>query len=85
MRFTAMATGDPAGLELGGNKGIFFNYHPGYIEFLCYGTSHQYSLNHSANIAHRRLKARAFSPLCGNLSTAASHSKKKPATLNKYQ
>jgi hypothetical protein len=73
MRFTAMATSHSAGLEISGNKSIFFNYHPGDIEFLCYRTSHQYSLDHSANIAHQRLKARAFLPSCRNFS-ATRHS-----------
>jgi len=57
MRFPAMATGHSAGLEVCGNKGIFFNHYPGDIEFLCYRTSHQDSLNHSANIAHRRFES----------------------------
>ena len=71
MRFTAMATGHSAGLEISGNKSIFFNHHPGDIEFLCYRTSHQYSLDHSTNIAHRRLKARTFLPSCRNFSNAS--------------
>ena len=72
MRFTAMATGHSARLEISGNKSIFFNHHPGDIEFLCYRTSHQYSLDHSANIAHRRLKARAFLPSCRKISATLS-------------
>jgi hypothetical protein len=85
MRFTAMATGHSPGLEIGGNKGIFFNHHPGDIKFLGYRASHQYSLDHSANIAQRRLKARSFFPRAATFSSAAFRSKKKPTTLNKYQ
>ena len=69
MGFTAMATGHSAGLEIGGNKGIFFNHLPGDIEFLCYRTSHQYSLDHNANIAQRRLKARAFLLACRSFNS----------------
>jgi hypothetical protein len=57
-----MATGHSAGLELGGGEDIFFNHHSSDIEFFCYGTSHQDSLDHSANISHQRLKARAILP-----------------------
>jgi hypothetical protein len=85
MRFTAMATGHSTGLELGGNEGIFFNHHPGDIEFLCYRTSHQYSLDHNATIAHRRLKSSRLLTLVPQLQQRAHHSKKKLTTLNKYQ
>jgi hypothetical protein len=51
MRFSAMATGYSPGLELGGGKDIFFDHHPCDIEFFCYRTSHQDSLDHSTNIS----------------------------------
>lgn len=60
MRFTAVATGHSARLELGGGKDIFFDHHPRDIEFFCYRTSHQDSLDHSANISQLRPKARAI-------------------------
>jgi len=85
MRFAEMATGHSARLEIGRTNGFFFNHHSGDIEFLRYRTSHQYSLDHGANIAHQRLKARAFWGSCRNFTNASFHSKKKPTTLNKYQ
>jgi len=72
MRFTTMATRHSAGLEIGGNKRIFFDHHAGDIELFCYRASHQYSFDHSANIAYRRVKARALLPSCHHLSIAAS-------------
>ena len=81
MRFSAMATGYSAGFELGGGKGIFFDHHPRYIEFFCYRTSHQDSLDHGANISQLRLKARAILPSRGSGILC----NKKPTTLNKQQ
>lgn len=81
MRFSAMATGHSAGFELGGGKGIFFDHHPCHIEFFCYRTSNQDSLDHGANISQLRLKARAILPSRGSGILC----NKKPTTLNKHQ
>ena len=57
MLLATVDTGHGPGLHLGPSKGIFFNYHPGNIEFFCYRTSHQDSLDHAANISHQRAKS----------------------------
>jgi hypothetical protein len=40
MRLATMAAGHSARLEIGGGEDVFFNYHPGDIEFFRYRTSH---------------------------------------------
>jgi hypothetical protein len=94
MRLAAMATGHSARLELSSGEDIFFNHHPRDIEFFCYRTPHQDSLNHSANMSHQRLKARTLSLPHGKLRrffktlfhvVPAFPRNKKPTTFNKHQ
>jgi hypothetical protein len=74
----AMRASYHARFNLRGGEDLFFNHHPGYVEFFRCRASHQNSLDHGVNISHPPMKCSRYLFRNGVL-------KKRPTTSDKCQ